>query len=65
MDFHELPRDQGRYDTAIIFVDHFGKRPISVPCCKTIDAKETAKIFIRCVFQYYGPPDTIVSDCGP
>ena len=65
IDFHELPRERGGCDTVVIFVDRFGKRPISVPCYKTVDAKETAKIFIPYVFRYYRPPDTIISDRGP
>ena len=65
IDFHELPKDRCGYDNVVLFVDRFGKRVITVPCYKTVDAKETARIFIRYVYPYYGPPDTIVSDRGP
>jgi hypothetical protein len=44
MDFHELPKDRNGYDTALVLVDRFGKRTVSIPCQKTIDAKETARI---------------------
>src|SRR5271168_3599086 len=65
MDFYELPKDCSGYDTVLILVDRFGKRPISIPCQKTTDAKETARLYIKYVYRIYGPPDTIVSDRGP
>jgi hypothetical protein len=65
MDFHELPADRNRYDTVLILVDRFGKRTISIPCKKAIDAKETARLYIQYVYRTYGPPQTIVSDRGP
>jgi transposase InsO family protein len=64
MDFHELPKDRNGYDTVLIVVDRFGKRTISVPCQKTTDAKETAKLYIQYVYRTYGPLQTIVSDRG-
>jgi hypothetical protein len=42
MDFHELPKDRKGYDMALLLADRFGKRIITIPCYKTIDAKETA-----------------------
>jgi len=65
MDFHELPLDKSRYNMVFVLVDRFGKRTISIPCHKTIDAKEAAWLFIHYVYWFYGPPDTIVSDRGP
>jgi transposase InsO family protein len=65
MDFHELPKDKKGYDTVLLLVDRFGKRTISIPCQKTTDAKETARLYIRYVYHIYGPPLTIVSDRGP
>ena len=64
MDFHELPTDRNGYDTVLILVNRFGKRTVSIPCKKTTDAKETARLYIQHVFRVYGPPQTIVSDCG-
>jgi hypothetical protein len=49
----------------MIFVDHFGKRAISLLCKKNIDAKGVAKLYIDYLYRIYGPPQTIVSDCGP
>src|SRR5436190_2181733 len=65
MDFHELPKDHGGYDAVMILVDCFGKRPISIPCYKTITAKEAAHLYIQYPYRIYGPPDTIVSDRVP
>ncbi len=65
MDFHELPKDRNGYDTVWILVDRFGKRAFSIPCKKTITAKEAAQLYIQYVYRIYGPPDTIVSDRGP
>ena len=49
----------------MIIVDRFGKRSISIPCQKTIDAKEVAHLYVHYVYRTYGPPDTIVSNHGP
>jgi transposase InsO family protein len=65
MDFHELPLDKSSYNMVMVVVDRLGKRTISIPCSKTINAKETARLFIHYIYRIYGPPDTIVSDCGP
>ncbi len=65
MDFHEMPPDRDGYDTVMVIVDRLGKRAFSIPCKKTITAKETAECFIDRVYRIYGPPDTIVSDRGP
>jgi hypothetical protein len=65
VDFHAAPTDRDGYDTVMVFVDRFGKRPISLPCKKNIDAKGAARLYINYPFRIYGPPDTIVSDRGP
>jgi len=57
--------DRNGYDAVMIFVDRFGKRSISLPCKKTIDAKGAARLYINFPYRIYGPPDTIVSDRGP
>ena len=40
IDFHKLPKDYNRYNVVILLVDYFGKRPILIPCYKTIIAKK-------------------------
>lgn len=32
---------------------------------KTVDAQGLAALFIYNIFHLHGPPDSIVSDCGP
>ena len=46
MDFHKLLKDRNGYDTALILVDRFRKRTISIPCQRTTNAKETARLYI-------------------
>ena len=65
MVFHTVPKDHQGYDTVMLLIDRLGKRPISIPCRKTIDAKEAARLYIQYPFRIYGPPLTIVSDRGP
>jgi hypothetical protein len=62
MDFHELLRDRNGYDTVFVNVDRLGKRVISIPCEKTITAKEAARLYITYIYWIYRPPNTIVSD---
>jgi transposase InsO family protein len=65
VDFKEFPADKKGNNMILVFVDRLGKRPISVPCKKTTDAKELAQMYIQHVWKYYGPATTIVSDRGP
>ena len=64
MDFWSFPKDKKGYDTAFVVVDWFSKRPISMPCYKTTDTAGMAQLFMKNVYQYWGPPTTIVSDRG-
>src|SRR5579862_3489272 len=65
VDFKSFPKDHCGFDTIAVFVDRFGKRPISIPCHRTIDAPELARLYIIYVHKYYGPATTIISDRGP
>lgn len=65
MDFKEFPTSKNGYNMIVVFVDRLGKRPISIPCHKTVTAKDMARMFIMYVYRTYGPPDSIVSDRGP
>lgn len=65
MDFRSFPKDRHGHDAAFVIVDRLSKRPISIPCNKTITAKETAQLFITHVYRWVGVPDSIVSDRGP
>jgi hypothetical protein len=46
MDFYKLLKDCYKYNTALILIDRFEKRLISIPYKKTIDVKETAQLYI-------------------
>jgi transposase InsO family protein len=48
-----------------MFVDRLGKRPISVPCDKSVNARVIAQFYLTHVHKYYGPATTVVSDRGP
>jgi transposase InsO family protein len=65
MDFRSFPKDRHGFDEALVIVDRLTKRPVSIPCHKTIDAKETARLFINHVYRWVGLPESIVSDRGP
>jgi transposase InsO family protein len=65
MDFKDMPPDKDGMNMVCVFVDRLGKRPVSVPCHKTIDARAMAQLYLVYVHKYYGPPTTIVSDRGP
>ena len=62
MDFYILPTDHSRYNMAIILIDHFGKRPFSIPYYKNIDAKEIAQLYIYYIYQIYKLLDIIISN---
>ena len=65
MDFKDMPPDQNGMNMVCVFVDRLGKRPISVPCNKSVDARVMAQLYMIHVHKYYGPATTIVSDRGP
>jgi transposase InsO family protein len=64
MDFCSLPKDRNGFDAVFAIIDRLSKRPISIPCHKTIGAKEMAKLFVTHIYRWKGVPDTIVSDRG-
>lgn len=65
MDFTELPLDEVGYNTAFVIMDRLTKKPLSIPCHKTITAKEMAGLFLVHWARHFGMPDSIVSDRGP
>jgi transposase InsO family protein len=65
VDFKEMPADKQGMNMVCVFVDRLGKRPISVPCRKSVDARVMAQLYMIHVHKYYGPATTIVSDRGP
>ena len=49
---------------ALVIVDRFSKRPISIPCKKIATSEDVARMFIEHVYRHRGLPTTIVSDRG-
>ena len=64
MDFTELPLDEDGHDFALVVMDRLSKKPLSVPCHKTITAKGLAALFLVHWVRHFGMPDSIVSDRG-
>lgn len=65
MDFTELPMDEAGFDAALVIMCRLSKKPVSIPCHKTIDAKGLATLFLVHWERHFGMPDSIVSDRGP
>ena len=59
-----LPRI-GKYDTIIVYINHYSKQVHVLPTTSDIDAEGVADIHYREIFRLHGIPTKIVSDCGP
>jgi hypothetical protein len=63
IDFAFLPIDKSnKKDLAMIIIDRLTKLTKIIPCKRTADTKEVARLFIKHWFRYYGLPKDIVSD---
>jgi hypothetical protein len=51
-----MPKDKFGHDTVFVVVDRLGKQAISEPCYKTVTAEDMARMYIKQVYRYYGPP---------
>jgi transposase InsO family protein len=65
MDYCSFNQDKHGYDNILVIIDHLSKQAITIPCHKTIAAREQARLYLMHVYRYYGPPTTILSDRGP
>jgi hypothetical protein len=64
MDFIvELPKSGG-YNAILVCVDRLTKMAHFCPTTTQVDAKETARLYLKHVFKYHGLPDNIVTDRG-
>ena len=65
MDFlTDLPPSNG-HDSILVVKDRLSKQAHFLPTTKTINAEETACLFVREIFRLHGCPRSIVSDRGP
>ena len=65
MDFQSFPKDKKGYDAALVVVNWFSKRLISMPCYKTTNAAGMAQLFVEYVYWHHRAPITIISDYRP
>lgn len=65
VDYCSFNKDKHEFDNVLVFIDRFSKQAVSIPCRKTSDARDLAKLYIYHVYRYFGPPLTITSDRGP
>jgi len=65
MDFKLFLKDKYGYDMAFIVVDRLSKQAVSLPCFKTMTAKDIAYIYVDNIYRIYGAPKLIVSNYRP
>jgi len=65
MDFKLFLKDKHGYNMAFIVVNRLSKQAVSLPCFKTITAKDIAYIYVDNIYWIHGAPKLIVSDYGP
>jgi len=46
IDFKEFPKDRNSYDCILVFIDRLSKAVVTIPCYKTINLRQLAKLFI-------------------
>ena len=65
IDYKSMPKDKYIYNTILIFINYLSKQSISKLYYKTTLVEDIAQIYIRSVYRYYSPLQSIVSDRSP
>ena len=65
MDYKAFLANKQGYDMLFVVVDRLSKQLYSIPCHKTINAREMAELFLKYIWCREGYLDSIVSDCEP
>ena len=47
MDFKSFPVDKEGYDYLFVVMDRLSKQAVSVPCYKTVNARDLAELFLK------------------
>ena len=65
MDFIVKLPISNSYDTILTITDTFSKASIFIPCNETINAEQTAQLYLTYVLPHFGLPSRIISDRDP
>jgi hypothetical protein len=65
MDFKSFSKNKKDYDAVYVVIDRLEKRAYSIPCHKTITAKNMTQFFISNIYRTHDASNTIVLNRGP
>jgi hypothetical protein len=60
-----MPSDRENINIIYIFINRLGKRLVSIPYNKTIDARIIAQFYLVYIYKYYSLVTIIVSNRSP
>lgn len=59
-----MPEDNKGFNMVVVFIDRLSKKAITIPCRKTVNAKNLAEMYFIHCFRHLGVPESVVSDRG-
>jgi hypothetical protein len=65
MDFITYLPLSNSFDSILVVVDHLTKLVHLIPCNKLIIGERTTKLFLGCMFPYFGLLKDVIFYCGP